>query len=87
MEEGESLLLMFLGLHSFCHNTTHTFSPKNSKVLACKQYVWGMFHCGRMKNGSANIVLTNEVGESMEDSRTEDWTLNLTGVAWVDFYK
>ena len=45
VEEGESLLLMFLGLHSFCHNTTHTFFQKkktkqNSKVLACKQYVW-----------------------------------------------
>ena len=39
VEEGESLLLMFLGLHS-CHNTTHTFFQKNSKVLACKQYVW-----------------------------------------------
>ena len=26
MEEGESLPLMFLGLHSFCHNqATHTF--------------------------------------------------------------
>ena len=25
VEEGESLLLMFLGLHSFCHNATHTF--------------------------------------------------------------
>ena len=46
-----------------------------------------MFHCGRMKNGGANIVLTNDVGESMEDSRTEDWTLNLSGLAWVDFYK
>ena len=46
-----------------------------------------MFHCGRMKNGGANIVQTNEVRESMVDSRTEDWTLNLTGVAWVDFYK
>ena len=46
-----------------------------------------MSQCGRMKNGGANIVLTNEVGESMEDSRREDWTLNLTGVAWVDFYK
>ena len=46
-----------------------------------------MFHCGRMKNGGATIVLTNEVGEWAEDSRTEDWTLNLTGVAWVDFYK
>ena len=31
-----------------------------------------------MKNGGANIVQTNEVSESMEDSRTEDWTLNLT---------
>ena len=41
MEEGESLLLMFLGLHSFCHNTTHTFfQKKNSRVLAYKQYVW-----------------------------------------------
>ena len=46
-----------------------------------------MFHSGRTKNGGANIVLTNEVSESMEDSRTEDWTLNFTGVAWVDFYK
>ena len=27
------------------------------------------------------------VGVSMEDSRTEDWIPNLTGVAWVDFYK
>ena len=46
-----------------------------------------MFHCGRMKNGGANIVPAHGVGVSMEDSRTEDWTLNLTGVAWVDFYK
>ena len=79
---------MFLGFHSFCHNTTHTFFEikKNSKVLACKQCL-GMFHCGRMKNGGANIVPAHEVGVSMEDSRTEDWTLNLTGVEWVDFYK
>ena len=28
VEEGESLLLMFFGLHSFCHNTTHTFFKK-----------------------------------------------------------
>ena len=27
VEEGESLLLMFLGLHSFCLNTTHIFFP------------------------------------------------------------
>ena len=33
VEEGESLLLMFLGLHSFCHNTTHTFFPK--KTVRC----------------------------------------------------
>ena len=46
-----------------------------------------MSQCGRMKNGGANIVLTNELGESMEDSGTEDWTLKLTGVTWVDFYK
>ena len=46
-----------------------------------------MFHCGRMKDGGANIVLAHGVGVSMEDSRTEDWTMNLTGVAWVDFYK
>ena len=37
-----------------------------------------MFHCGRMKNGGANIVPAHGVGVSMEDSRTEDWTLNLT---------
>ena len=37
------------------------FSKKNSKVLACKTICLGMFHCGRMKNGGANIVLTNEV--------------------------
>ena len=47
----------------------------------------GMFHCGRMKNGGANIVLGHGVGVSMKDPRTEDWTLNLTGVVWVDFYK
>ena len=41
VEEGESLLLMFLGPHLFCHNTTHTFFQiKNNKALACKQYVW-----------------------------------------------
>ena len=34
VEEGESLLLLFLGLHSFCHNTTHIFfQKKNSKCL------------------------------------------------------
>ena len=32
VEEGESLLLMFLGLHSFCHNTTHTFFQKKKTV-------------------------------------------------------
>ena len=47
----------------------------------------GMFHCGRMKNGGANIVLAHGVGVLMEDPSTEYWTLNLTGVAWVDFYK
>ena len=31
MEEGESLRLMFLGLPSFCHNTTHTFFQKKNK--------------------------------------------------------
>ena len=57
MEEGESLLLMFLGFHSFCHNTTHTFFKKNNKYGACLQTIClEMFHCGRMKNGSANIV-------------------------------
>ena len=29
VEEGESLLLMFLGFHSFCYNTTPF--PKNNK--------------------------------------------------------
>ena len=43
-----------------------------------------MFHCGRMKNGGANIVPAHGVGVSMEDPRTEVWTLNHTGVAWVD---
>ena len=33
VEEGESLLLMFLGLHSFCHNTTHIFFQK--KIVRC----------------------------------------------------
>ena len=33
VEEGESLLLMFLGLHSFCHNTTHTFFQKTVRCL------------------------------------------------------
>ena len=33
VEEGESLLLMFFGLHSFCHNTTHTFFQK--KTVRC----------------------------------------------------
>ena len=49
-----------------------------------------MFHDSRMKNGGANIVLTlcsPAVGVSKEDSRTEDWTLNLTGLVWVDFHK
>ena len=32
-EEGESLLLMLLGLHSFCHNTTHTFFHR--KTVRC----------------------------------------------------
>ena len=79
---------MFLGLHSFCHNNyTHLFrNKKNSKVLACKQCL-GMFHCSRMKNGGDNIVPAHGVCVSMEDSRTEDWTLNLTSVAWVDFCK
>ena len=35
VEEGESLLLMFLGLHSFCHNTTHTFFKKKKKTVRC----------------------------------------------------
>ena len=46
-----------------------------------------MFHCSRMKNRGANIVVAHGVGVSMEDPRTGDWTLNLTGVVWVDFYK
>ena len=46
-----------------------------------------MFHCGRMKNGGANIVPAQGVGVSMEDSRTEDWTLNFTVLVWVDFHK
>ena len=32
VEEGESLLLMFLALHSFCHNTTHIFFQKKKKT-------------------------------------------------------
>ena len=40
-----------------------------------------------MENGRANIVPAHGVGVSMEDPRTENRTLNLTGVAWVDFYK
>ena len=40
-----------------------------------------------MKNVGANIVPVHGVGVSVEYPRTEDWTLNLTGVAWVDFYK
>ena len=46
-----------------------------------------MFHCGRMRYGGANIVPAHGVGVSMEDPRTEVWTLNHTGVAWADFYK
>ena len=47
-----------------------------------------MFHDSRMKSGGANIVLPGSgVGVSKEDSRTEDWTLNLTGLVWVDFNK
>ena len=37
-----------------------------------------------MKKGGANIVPAHGVGVSMEDPRTEVWTLNHTGVAWVD---
>ena len=40
-----------------------------------------------MKNGGANIVPAHGVGVSMEDPRTQDWTLNHTGVVRVDFYK
>ena len=40
-----------------------------------------------MKNGGGNIVPAHGVGVSMEDPRAEVWTLNRTGVAWVDFYK
>ena len=43
VEEGESLLLMFLGLHSliFVIILPTPFSKKtNSKMLACKQCVW-----------------------------------------------
>ena len=35
VEEGESLLLMFLGLHSFCHITTHTFFQEKKKTVRC----------------------------------------------------
>ena len=61
MEEGESLLLMFLGFHSFCYDTIPFFPKKrirSSIKAACLQTIFlGMFHDSRMKNGGANIVL------------------------------
>ena len=43
VEEGESLLLMFLGFIHFVIILPTPFSKKNSKVLACKQCVWECF--------------------------------------------
>ena len=49
----------------------------------------GIWEWGCPKRGDAQNAVTpaHGVGVSMEDPRTEVWTLNLTGVAWVDFYK
>ena len=49
VKEGESLLLMFLGFHSFCYDTTHTFSKLiriSTQEGACLQTIYlGMFIC------------------------------------------
>ena len=61
VKEGESLLLMFLGIHSFCHNTT-PFSKKNKepfrsrRLLDCKQYVWECFTVEDEKRGCKNVL-------------------------------
>ena len=49
MKEGESLLVMFLGIHSFCYDTT-PFSKKIitisiKKVAYLQTICLGMFHC------------------------------------------
>ena len=91
VEEGKSLLLMFLGFHSFCYDTT-PFFPKNpfrsSKVLVSELYVWECSTTVGWKTGVLTLCSpAHGVGVSKEDSRTEDWTLNLTGLVWVDFHK
>ena len=92
VEEGESLLLMFLGFHSFCYNTT-PFSKKNqlkqlirpSKMLVCNN-ISGNVPLIRMKNRGANIV-AHVVGVSKEEARAKDWALNSASLGKLDFHK
>ena len=92
VEEGESLLLMFLGFHSFCYNTT-PFSKKNqlkqlirpSKMLVCNN-IFGNVPLIRMKNRGANIV-AHVVGASKEEARAKDWALNSASLGKLDFHK
>ena len=70
----------------------HTFFSKNpfrsSEVLVSKLYVWECSTTVGWKTGVLTLCSpAHGVGVSKEDSRTEDWTLNLTGLVWVDFHK
>ena len=58
VEEGESLLLVFLGFHSLCYNTTPFIkinflkNPfRSSRMLVCNQYVWECFIVDAEKQG------------------------------------
>ena len=77
MDEGESLLLMFLGFHSCCYNTTPFFKKNQlkqlirpSKMLVCNN-ISGNVPLIRMKNRGANIV-AHVVGVSKEETRAKD---------------
>ena len=78
MKEGESLLLMFLGIHSFCYDTT----PFSKKILSnhfdqesclSANNMSGNVSLLWMENGGARTCsLAHVVGVSTDDSRAEN---------------
>ena len=61
---------------------------RSSKLLVSKLYFWECSTTVGWKTGVLTLCSpAHGVGVSKEDSRTEDWTLNLTGLVWVDFHK
>ena len=78
MKEGESLLLMFLGIHSFWYNTT-PFSGKminnhfDQESCLSANSMSGNVSLLRMKNGGARTCSpAHVVGVSTDDSRAEN---------------